>query len=40
VEILDQDLTSVMCSPMSDYCSALGYRAFAKLNHSVIFLRR
>jgi len=40
VEILDQDLSSVTHSPIYEYCMAMGYHAFAKLNHSVIFLRR
>lgn len=40
VEILDQDLATMVRSPVAEFLSGLGYSAFAKLNHSVVFLLR
>lgn len=39
VEVLDQDLSSVTTSEIGAYCKQLGYKPFAKLHHSIVFLR-
>lgn len=39
VEVLDQDLPGVIQSEVGRYCSGIGYQPFAKLHHTVVFLR-
>jgi FkbM family methyltransferase len=39
VEILDKDIVELTQSKVYEYCAAKGYRAHAKLHHSVVFLR-
>jgi hypothetical protein len=40
VEILDQDLPGVMQSAIGRFCDGVGYRPFAKMHHTVVFVRR
>lgn len=39
IEVLDQDVAGVINSEIGEYCVALGYSPFAKMHHSVVFLR-
>ena len=39
VEVLDQDLSGVAASEVGHFCSSVGYRAFSKLHHTVVFVR-
>jgi hypothetical protein len=40
IEILDADLSGAHESEVGRYCDALGYKLFAKLHHSAIFVQR
>lgn len=39
VEVLGEDVPGVLRSDIGRYCESLGYRLFAKLHHTVVFLR-
>ena len=39
VEILDRDFSGVLQSDIGIYCASIGYLPFAKLHHTVVFLR-
>lgn len=40
IEILDKDMTGVLASDVGRYCDSIGYTPFAKLHHTVLFMKR